>query len=387
MGTNSLGWRISCKVLTTFETSSMKDSRYKRYLDAELQAAAMYRAMAEVEKDSNRAAVFEKLVDAEMRHASRWAEKLGMDASALEPESADLKLRLYRLGARIFGTGRIVPWLIRGELKELDEYSSDPEAQDLVSEERRHARILREMTNRQDPLAAMRESSRHPLGEGGSLRAAVLGVNDGLVSNLGLVMGVAGGTKDAEIVLLAGVAGLLAGAFSMSAGEYVSMRSQRDLYEHQIRLEQAELEEWPEEEEEELVLIYQAKGLSEEDSRRIASRIMAQPEVALETMAREELGLDPARLGSPWGAAGSSFFAFVAGAIVPILPYIFDAGKLAFTLSGVLSALALVSVGGILAALTGRNAAWGALRMLLAGGSAAAVTFGVGHLVGVSIFG
>ena len=212
-------------------------------------------------------------------------------------------------------------------------------------------------------------------------------MNDGLVSNFSLVMGVAGGTSNADFVLLAGVAGLFAGAFSMSAGEYVSVRSQRDVYENRIRLEQIEIEQWPEEEEEELTLIYQAKGFSRRDAARIAKQIMTRPQVALDTMVREELGLDPSQLGSPTTAAASSFVAFIAGAIVPILPYIFDAGDLAFTLSASLSAAALVVVGGLLSALAGKSARWRALRMLLAGGAAAAVTYGVGHLIGVSVLG
>ena len=364
-----------------------REARYRQYLKAELEAAAMYGSMAEVETDSGRVMVFENLVEAEMRHASRWAEKLGMDTARLEPARADLKLRVLRLAARIFGTSRIVPWLVRGEVRELDAYAADPEARDLVREERQHARILSELTDSRDPLGVLKAQRRLPIGGGGSLRAAVLGTNDGLVSNLSLVMGVAGGTSNTEFVLLAGVAGLLAGSFSMAAGEYISMRSQREVYEHQIRMEQVELEEWPEEEEEALAFIYRAKGLSEEDSQRVARQIMARPRVALETMVREGLGLDPAQLGSPWGAAVSSFLAFVGGAIIPILPYIFDASGLALTLSAVLSAMALLAVGGGVAALSGRSTAWGALRMLLVGGSAAAVTFGVGSLIGVSIVG
>ena len=364
-----------------------RSSRYKEYLKAELEAAGMYRAMAEIEQDSNRTTVFEQLSEAEMRHASRWAEKLGMDLSKLEPEAPDLKGRLYQMVARRFGTARVVPWLVRGEAKEIGAYASDPEARDLVTEERRHARVLSEMGSRNDPLAALRAESGQWLGDGGSLRAAVLGVNDGLVSNFSLVMGVAGGTSEADFVRLAGVAGLLAGAFSMAAGEYVSMRSQRELYEHRIRVEQAELEEWPEEEEEELVLIYEAKGLSREESQLVAKRIMTRPQVALDTMAREELGLDPKQLGSPVRAALSSFAAFVAGAIVPVFPYLINAGGLAFTLSAVLSAAALAVVGGLLAGLTGRSMIRGALRMLMAGGAAAAVTFGVGYLIGVSLVG
>ena len=225
----------------------------------------------------------------------------------------------------------------------------------------------------------------HYSGTSGSLRAAVLGVNDGLVSNFSLVMGVAGGTSNPDIVLLAGVAGLLAGAFSMAAGEYVSMRSQRDVYEHQINLERTEIEMWPEEEEEELFLIYQAKGLSKKEAEIIAKRLIADPEIALDTMAREELGLNPSELGSPWGASFSSFAAFVTGALIPIIPYVVGATDLAIPLSAVLSAGALLTVGGALAWMTNRSAIWGALRMALAGGAAATVTFGVGSLIGISL--
>ena len=149
------------------------DERYRGYLKAELEAAAVYRAMAEIEKDSSRAAVFGRLVEAEMRHASRWAEKLGMDVAKLEPAGVDVKLRLFRLAARVLGTGRMVPWLVRGEVKELEAYASDPEARDLVVEERSHARVLKELTFRREPVDGLTER-RHLFGGGGSLRAAVL---------------------------------------------------------------------------------------------------------------------------------------------------------------------------------------------------------------------
>ncbi len=348
----------------------------------------MYRAMAEVEPDSAKSELFTKLVEAEMRHASRWAEKLGMDVSQLEPAGGGVKIGLYRRGASIFGTAKIVPWLLRGEAKDVAVYAADPEAKDFAAEERRHARALREMADGVDPMEAFRRERWHRIrGGSGSLRAAVLGVNDGLVSNFSLVMGVAGGTDNASFILLAGVAGLLAGAFSMAAGEYVSVRSQRDVYEHQIGIEAAELEEFPEEEEEELVLIYQAKGLSEEEAKKVAARIMSNPQVALDTMAREELGLDPDDLGSPVGAALSSFTAFVGGAIVPILPYILNLGGPAFALSAVLSVIALVLVGGALSLASGKSWYMGSLRMLLAGGAAAAVTYGIGSLIGVTLAG
>ena len=362
-----------------------REGQYREYLKSELAAAAVYSALADTERDPGRAEVFRKLVDAEMRHAARWAEKLGMDPAGLEPGALSFKVRLVQLVAKLIGTGRVVPVLLRGEAKEVKVYAADPEARDIVLEERQHARTLRGLGNEGVGAAW---SPGGVTGSGGSLRAAVLGVNDGLVSNFSLVMGVAGGTDNAaDIVLLAGVAGLLAGAFSMAAGEYVSIRSQREIYENEIRKERAELEEWPEEEEGELELIYQAKGLSPEQSGQVAKWLMADPEVVLDTMAREKLGLDPSQLGSPWRASSSSFGAFVFGAIFPILPYIFNEDALALSLSAFLSGAALVVVGGLLALVSGKNVAWGALRMLLAGGAAAAVTFGVGRFIGVSLLG
>ena len=363
------------------------NERYRRYLETELDAAAMYGAMARVERDRKRSDVFQRLVDAEMEHARLWAEKLGLDPERIEPSAPGLRLRLFQAAALALGTSRIVPWLTRGELKELEMYASDPEARGLVSEERYHARILRELVGSGDSLEALRAERRHVLGGGGSLRAAVLGVNDGLVSNFSLVMGVAGADLRPTSCCWPGIAGLLAGAFSMAAGEYVSMRSQRDVYEHQIREQEMGLDEWPEDAKDDLVLIYEAKGLSREVSERVAKQIMESRPVALDTMVREGLGLDPGQLGSPWGAAASSFLAFVSGALVPILPYVFDAGSAAFVLSGVLSAGALAVVGALLAVVSGRSLVWGGLRMLLAGGAAAAVTFGIGHLVGVSLLG
>ena len=361
--------------------SRSDERRYESYLKAELEAAAVYSALAETETDPRRSRIFEELVEAELRHAARWAGKLGREKTGLAPSALGVKGRLIKAAAGLFGTVRVLPLLLRGEDKDIDMYAADPEAADLVGEERAHARVLHEMSS----VRGAEEPHSRVATSGGSLRAAVLGANDGLVSNFSLVMGVAGGTGNPDFVLLAGVAGLLAGAFSMGVGEYVSVRSQRDLYENELRKEQIELSEWPEEEQEELELIYQAKGLSEEESRRIAGRLMADPKVALDTMAREELGLDPSQLGSPVAAASSSFVAFVVGAVIPILPYAIGAGELAFSLSAGLSAFALLLAGGVLALLTGVNAAWGAARMLLVGGAAAAVTYGIGRLIGVSV--
>ena len=221
----------------------------------------------------------------------------------------------------------------------------------------------------------------------GNLRAAILGVNDGLVSNFSLVMGVAGGVDDPKWVLLAGIAGLLAGAFSMAAGEYVSVAGQRDVYRNRIRTLEASLRVSKYEEILRIAAIYESKGLTASESMTVAKRLMENPEAALDTVAREELGLSEDTLGSPFGAASSSFVAFVIGAIVPILPYLLGAGSLAFTLSAVLSGLALAVVGALVAAGSGRNLVWGGAKMLMAGGLAAAVTFAIGSLIGIAVTG
>ena len=219
----------------------------------------------------------------------------------------------------------------------------------------------------------------------GNLRASILGANDGLVSNFILIMGVAGGTGDANLVLLAGTAGMLAGAFSMAAGEYVSMRSQRDVYENQIRLESVEIEKAPDQELQKLTNIYQSKGLSQQEAQLISHRIIENKEVALDTIIRETLGLNPMSLGSPWGASISSFTCFIIGAMIPLIPYILETGDLAITMSSVMSLASLLIVGGSVSFITNRNTLWGAVRMFLAGGSAAFVTFGIGNLVGTAI--
>jgi VIT1/CCC1 family predicted Fe2+/Mn2+ transporter len=223
------------------------------------------------------------------------------------------------------------------------------------------------------------------VGSGGNLRAAVFGVNDGLVSNTALIMGVAGAAAEPAMVLLTGIAGLLAGAFSMAAGEYISMRSQKEMYEYQIGLERDELDEYPEEEAEELALIYHARGMELPEARKVAAELMADPEHALDTLAREELGLNPDDLGSPWGAAISSFLAFGAGALVPLLPFILDLGPAAVAVSAGLAGAGLFGVGAVLSLFTGRNAFWSGLRMLAIGGGAGAATYLIGGVLGVQL--
>ena len=236
------------------------------------------------------------------------------------------------------------------------------------------------------PTAGSGIEHRHRgLGGGGNLRAAVFGVNDGLVSNASLILGVAGASPEPGVVVLTGVAGMCAGAFAMAAGEYVSVRSQRELFEYQIGLERDELSEYPEAEAQELALIYAAKGLPAAEAQRLARQIIADPEHALDTLAREELGLNPDELGSPWGAAISSFLSFAAGALLPLAPFVVAPGPRALPIAIGATAVALFGVGALLSLFTGRNALYSGARMMALGAMAGGITFAIGRLAGVAV--
>jgi vacuolar iron transporter family protein len=223
-------------------------------------------------------------------------------------------------------------------------------------------------------------------GKSGALRAAIFGVNDGLVSNLSLIFGVAGAGVSNKVVILAGVAGLLAGAFSMAAGEYISVRVQREVFERLIHLEAHEIGTEPDEERAELAELYVRKGISRELADRLADEIMKDPALALDTHAREELGLDPDEgLGSPEAAAGASFVMFSVGAFVPLVPFLFGSGAAAVTVSAALSAGALFGVGAAMSYLTGRSPLRSGVRMLLIGAAAAAITYLAGKLLNASV--
>jgi VIT1/CCC1 family predicted Fe2+/Mn2+ transporter len=236
------------------------------------------------------------------------------------------------------------------------------------------------MPTKRDDIGKRHQSSA----AGNALRAGVFGVNDGLVSNAALIYGVAGAAQEPSVIVLAGVAGLLAGAFSMAAGEYISVRAQREMFEYQIGLERDELEKYPDEEAAELALIYAAKGMDATEARRLADTLMQDPERALDTLAREELGLNPDELGSPWVAAASSFSAFTGGAALPLLPFLFGHGN-ALAASVALTALGLFAVGASMSLFTGRHALTSGLRMLGIGGAAGLTTWFIGAWLGVSL--
>jgi VIT1/CCC1 family predicted Fe2+/Mn2+ transporter/rubrerythrin len=362
--------------------------RYRENFLNEQDGIALYRALATAEKDARRAAIFEKLAQAEERHARRWAKLLQVAGEGVPDYRPTMRVRLLGGLARILGTQKVLPIVSGLEARDQTAYLSQPEAAGLPGEERAHSRTIRAMQEGVTGQEAIMGRERwHSRSRGGGLRAAVFGVNDGLVSNFSLVMGFAGAEAAPEYILLAGTAGLLAGAFSMGAGEYVSVRAQRELFEQQIALEKQELEMSPKEEEEELSLIYQAKGVPQKEAAMLAQRIIRNPKTAIDTLAREELGLDPTELGSPWVAAISSFLAFVTGAIIPVAPYLVTSGTRAFPISAFLSCLALFGVGALLSVFTARGPLSSGMRMLLIGLLASGITFTVGWLLGVSVAG
>ena len=362
--------------------------RAKLYLTLwrdERHAAALYRVLAEL-ADPDRRDVFLELADVEDRHAAHWEALLAKAGVTPTLGRSPARIRQLERRARRLGVDAVLPAIIRAEASDSGRYRGIPEAPEhMAEEETGHGRTLAALAGDSAGAGLALYEGRHRTGQGGRLRAGVFGVNDGLVSNLALIMGVAGGADQASTVVLAGVAGLVAGAASMGAGEWISVRAQRELYEREIEVERMELREFPEEERQELELIYRAKGLPQRDAEALAEQLMQDPDTALDTMAREELGLDPDDLGSPWVAASSSFVAFSVGAAIPLLPFLFAAGWAALLVSALCSGVALAGVGAGISRLTGRSALVSGGRMLLVGGLAAAVTYGIGTLVGVGL--
>jgi VIT1/CCC1 family predicted Fe2+/Mn2+ transporter len=370
----------------------MDTNRYLANLKDERSSAALYRVMAEREKNSKIAEVYLKLAETEDAHAEGWAKRLheaGADVPTYRPS---LRARVLIWLVRYFGVNVIIPTLSRIEVKGFRDYSKQPEAVDMVPAEQSHARLLREIekTTRggMEGSALGRLEGRHRSAGGNALRAAVLGASDGLLSNFNLIAGVAGAELSNRNILLTGFAGLLAGAISMALGEWISVQSTRELYQKQIRTEKDEIAAAPEEEAEELVLIYQARGMDEAAARKIATRLMSNPDTAIDALARDELGIDPEKLGgSAWEAAVTSFLLFAAGAIIPIIPFVFLHGTTAVIGSAALSTVGLFAIGSAITLFTGRSILYSGIRQVLFGLVAAAAVFLVGHLIGVSLSG
>jgi VIT1/CCC1 family predicted Fe2+/Mn2+ transporter len=336
----------------------------------EQRSAYLYRACADAETGTVRAELFRRLAGEAEAQAAIWRAQLtARGFPAPGPFVPDARTRIVANLVQWLGPRRLKNVLAAMKVRGMAVYGNAAPA------DPGHAA---------PPSGALFERRHRGLGGGGNLRAAVFGVSDGLVSNASLILGVAGATSDVRTIVLTGVAGMAAGAFAMAAGEYVSVRSQRELYEYQIALERDELKQYPEAEAQELALIYAAKGMPVKQADRLAKRLVADPQNALDTLAREELGLNPGELGSPMGAAVSSLLAFGAGAFVPLAPYLFGAGALALAWAIGLTAAGLFSVGAILSLFTGRNAVFSGARMLALGAFAGGVTFAIGRLLGVA---
>ena len=335
----------------------------------ERESAWLYREVARAEPDPRKSELFLKLAAAAEDQAVRWEQTPAGRANPGRIFRPSLRARIVARLVRRFGPRSLRGMLAAMKLRGLSIYSASQAAAG-------HAM----------PTSAREVGARHRSAVGGNLRATVFGVSDGLVSNASLVMGIAGAGAGSPYVLMTGIAGMLAGALSMAAGEYVSVRSQREMYEYQIALEREEVAEYPDEEAEELALIYHARGVALEQAREMSQALLARPEQALDVLAREELGLNPDDLGSPWGAASSSFLAFAAGAALPLVPFLAGAtGMRAVVLAAATALVALFTVGLTLSLFTGRAGVRGGLRMVLIGGGAGLVSFCVGRAVGSAV--
>lgn len=366
-------------------------SRYRENLQAEYEAIALYERLAKAEPNAELAKVYGQLAETERKHAAVWADKLKAAGQDVPAPHLGWRPRLLGWLAGRFGNGLVLPTISGMEQTASSGYDNqaDAVAMNMPRDERTHARVfqyLARTTPGMEGSAVARFEGRHRATGGNALRAGVLGANDGLLSVFSLVMGVAGAGRASNEILLTGVAGLLAGALSMALGEWISVQSSRELYAHQIGIEKSELEINPEAEKEELALIYRAKGMSQDEANLMAGRILADPNGALDTLAREELSIDPQELGgSAWEASLMSFFLFAVGAIIPVFPYIFWQGTAGIIASGIAAMIGLFVIGAFITLMTGRNALVSGLRQILFGLLAAAVTFGVGRLIGVSL--
>lgn len=333
----------------------------------EKRSAWLYRVVSDCESGTPRQVLFLELARAAEHQAGLWAAE--MAKAGMSPPAA------YRPEART----RLIGWLIpRLGIAPLKGVLAAMKVRGMSLYNTPHPHGIPTSLDQIDHKG-------HPTSGAGNLRAAVFGVNDGLVSNASLILGVAGAAAAPSVILLSGTAGLLAGAFSMAAGEYVSVRSQREFYEYQIALEREELEQYPQEEAAELALIYQAKGVGREEARRMAENLLRDPDRALDTLAREELGLNPDELGSPGGAAISSFLAFSVGALIPLLPFLLLSRTAALGGTLLATGISLFGVGAAISLFTGKHALVGGLRMLAIGGAAGGATWLIGRALGVAL--
>ncbi|HEY0985845.1 MAG TPA: demethoxyubiquinone hydroxylase family protein [Kofleriaceae bacterium] len=365
--------------------------RFRANRQGEVDSAAQYRAMAAAEPDDTVARVYRELAEVEEKHAGFWEGKLRERGVDPGPRRPSWRAQVLAWTARRLGPRVILSTVAEREAVGRNDYAVQSETAHtrMPAQERSHARVLKAMLKRSKGVAGAelaRVEGRHRNVGGNALRAAVLGANDGLCSHLARVRGVAGASTSSHAILITGLAGLLAGAFSMALGEWVSVTSSRELAERELHIEGEELAAAPEEEREELQLIYEAKGIPKDEARQLSMRLLDDRGAALDVLAREELGIDPAELGgSARVAAITSFLLFAFGAVFPVLPYLFASGTTALVASVSISGIVLFGVGAAITIFTGRSVWVSGGRQTALGLAAAGLTFGVGSLLGAAV--
>jgi vacuolar iron transporter family protein len=370
----------------------MDVNKLKKQLQVEVDTAFLYDSIAAIQSDVNLTRVLHSLADIEKGHAKHMLEKVQTLDSNYEMPLPSSKAMFQLKVGKLFGYSSIISSLsnIEKQFAVNTIKNKIEQGEKLTGFEHNHLQII-EAVNNNEALNVSggllsKFESRHKSVGGNALRAAVLGSNDGLVSNMSLVMGVAGAAVSNNTILLTGIAGLLAGAISMALGEWLSVQSSRELNQRQIELETEELEASPEEEKKELVLLYQAKGMSVIDAQKLADKAFESPETAIDAIITEELGIDKEELGgSAWEAAIASFVLFSIGAIIPLYPFIFLEGNNAILLSVASSVVGLFGIGAAITLLTGKSVLFSGFRQVAFGLAAAAVTYGIGSLIGVSL--
>ena len=360
-------------------------------IQTEIDASFLYKLLAEHEEDKNVAHVFQQMSEIELSHAIAFAKKNNMNLSELPPPSK--RAKTLKLIGKIFGYDYVLGVLLDTEKSIANSVIGARKKTSTASSisDTAHVTILKNILNNNKNVSGSnlaRFEKRHRSVGGNALRAAVLGGNDGLVSNFSLVMGIAGATSGQNEVLLTGLAGLLAGALSMALGEWISVKSSQELYENQMALEMEELETNPEGEEKELALIYISKGIPEPQAMSMAKEIISNKDHAHEILVKEELGINAEDLkGSAMEAAITSFILFAFGAIIPVFPFFFFGGMKAVLASALFSAIGLFGIGSAITLFTGKSIWYSGFRQVLFGLIAAAITFGIGRAIGVSLAG
>jgi len=360
-------------------------------VQTEVDAGYLYKVLADNEKNKDVAGIFYQMSEIEHSHALAFMAKGDLDISLLPLPSA--RARILKAIGKVLGYDYVLGVLLDTE-KSISSsvLTLRKKGNTAVSlSDTSHVTILTNILNNQTKISGSnlaRFEKRHRSVGGNALRAAVLGGNDGLISNFSLVMGIAGATNGQQEVLLTGIAGLLAGALSMALGEWISVKSSQELFENQMLLEMEELEANPDGEEKELALIYLSKGIPEVEARKMAKNVISDKSRAHSVLVKEELGINPEDLkGSAMEAAVTSFILFAIGAIIPVVPFFFTTGLKAIVFSTVLSGMGLFIIGASITLFTGRNVWYSGFRQVVFGLIAAAITFGIGKFIGVSLIG